>query len=169
MATFITREPEQGKQYAIYCRKQGSLDAPEEILLDGNVLAEGQEYFRVGNFLVSPDGKLLAYSTDVLGDETYTIRIKDLATGELLPDEIPNTYYSLEWAADSRTFFYCVLDEAKRPYQIFRHRLGEASVLAHHEEDERFTVEIAKSSSREFLLINIHSSLTSEVRYLCGG
>ncbi len=166
---FYYTRTEEGKQYAIYCRKQGSLDAPEEILLDGNVLAEGHEYFRVGNFLVSPDGKLLAYSTDIVGDETYTIRIKNLATGELLPDEIPNTYYSLEWAADSQTFFYCTLDEAKRPHQIFRHRLGQPSALVHHETDERFTVEIAKTSSREFLLINIHSSLTSEVRYLRAG
>jgi oligopeptidase B len=163
---FYYTRTEEGKQYAIYCRKLGSLEAAEEILLDGNILAEGQAYFRIGNFLVSPDSNLLAYSTDVVGDETYTIRVKNLATGELLPDEIPNTYYSLEWAADSRTFFYCTLDDAKRPYKIFRHRLGESSVLAHHEEDERFTVEIAKSSSREFLLINIHSSLTSEVRHL---
>ena len=163
---FYYTRTEEGKQYAIYFRKQGSLEAPEEILLDGNLLAQGQEYFRVGNFLVSPDGKLLAYSTDVLGDETYTIRVKDLATGALLPDEIPNTYYSLEWAADSQTFFYCTLDDAKRPYKIFRHRLGSPSELAYHEEDERFTVEIAKSSSRQFLLINIHSSLTSEVRHL---
>jgi oligopeptidase B len=163
---FYYTRTEEGKQYAIYCRKQGSLDAPEEILLDGNVLAEGQKYFRVGNFLVSPDGKLLAYSTDIVGDETYTIRVKNLTTGDLLPDEIPNTYYSLEWAADSQTFFYCTLDEAKRPHKIFRHRLGAPSELAYHEEDESFTVEIAKSSSREFLLINIHSSLTSEVRYL---
>lgn len=164
---FYYTRTEEGKQYAIYCRKRGSLDAPEEILLDGNVLAEGQVYFRVGNFVVSPDARLLAYSTDVIGDETYTIRVKDLATGALLPDEIPNTYYSLEWAADSRTFFYCVLDEAKRPYKVFRHVLDTAAdVLAHHEEDERFTVEIAKTSSREFLLINIHSSLTSEVRQI---
>jgi oligopeptidase B len=162
---FYYTRTEEGKQYAIYCRKRGSLDAAEEVLLDGNVLAEGQVYFRVGNFVVSPNGRLLAYSTDVLGDETYTIRVKDLASGALLPDEIPNTYYSLEWAADSGTFFYSVLDEALRPYKVFRHRLGESEdALVHHEEDERFTVEIAKTSSREFLLVNIHSSLTSEVR-----
>ncbi|MEO5924410.1 MAG: S9 family peptidase [Bryobacteraceae bacterium] len=164
---FYYTRTEEGKQYAIYCRKQGSLDAAEEILLDGNILSEGHEYFRIGNFLVSPDGQLLAYSTDVLGDETYTIRVKNLATGELLPDEIPNTYYSLEWAADNETFFYCTLDEAKRPYKIFRHHLGTATdTLVHHEEDERFTVEISRTSSREFLLIDIDSSLTSEVRYL---
>ncbi len=174
---FYYTRTEEGKQYAIYCRKAApTLDTeqrpsgsgqPEQILLDANLLAQGQSYFRVGNFVVSPDTRLLAYSTDVLGDETYTIRVKDLATGELLEDEIPNTYYSLEWAADSKTFFYCVLDEAKRPYQVFRHQLGTpADTLVHHEEDERFTVEVAKTSSWEFLLINIHSSLTSEVRYI---
>jgi oligopeptidase B len=166
-AYFYYTRTEEGKQYAIYCRKHGSLDAAEEILLDGNILAEGREYFRIGNFAVSPNGGLLAYSVDIIGDETYTIRIKHLATGELLPDEIPNTYYSLEWAADNETFFYCVLDEAKRPHQVFRHHLGTASdALVYHEEDERFTVEISKTSSRAFLLINIHSSLTSEVRFL---
>jgi oligopeptidase B len=158
---------EEGKEYTIYCRKRGSLDAPEEILLDCNELAKGHDYFRIGNFAVSPDDSLLAYSVDIVGDETYTIRIKSLATGELLADEIPNTYYSLEWAADNRHFFYCVLDEAKRPYKIFRHELGVATdVLVHHEADERFTVEIWKTSSREFLLLHIHSSLTSEVQYL---
>ncbi len=164
---FYYTRTEEGKQYAIYCRKRGSLDAAEEILLDGNVLAEGEKYFRIGNFIVSPDARLLAYSIDVVGDEMYTIRVKGLATGELLVDEIPNTYYSLEWAADSRTFFYCVLDEAKRPFKVFRHRLGAApDVLVHHEGDERYTVEVAKTSSREFLLINLQSSLTTEVRYI---
>lgn len=164
---FYYTRTEEGKQYAIYCRNPVRESGAEEILLDGNLLAEGEAYFRVGNFVVSPDARMLAYSTDVLGDETYTIHVKDLATGELLPDEIPNTYYSLEWAADSRTFFYCVLDEAKRPYKVFRHQLGSTEdALVHHEVDERFTVEVAKTSSREFVLINIHSSLTSEVRYI---
>ncbi len=164
---FYYTRTEEGKQYAIYCRKQGTLDAPEEILLDGNILAEGHAYFRIGNFVVSPNAELLAYSVDVLGDETYAIRIKNLSTGELLPDEIPNTYYSLEWAADNETFFYCVLDEAKRPHKVFRHHLGTSTnALVYHEEDERFTVELSKTSSRQFLLINIDSSLTSEVRFL---
>jgi oligopeptidase B len=157
----------EGQQYSIYCRKQGTLDAPEEILLDGNVLAAGNEYFRIGNFAVSPDHSLLAYSVDTVGDETYTIRVKNLVTGELLGDAIPNTYYSLEWAADNRTFFYCVLDEAKRPFKVFRHLLGDPQdALVYHEPDERFTVAIAKTASRAYLLINIHSSLTTEVRYL---
>jgi oligopeptidase B len=158
---------EEGKQYSIYCRKKGSLEAPEEVLLDGNALAEGKKYFRVGNFVVSPSHKLLAYSVDFAGDETYTIRVKDLATGKLLADEIPNTYYSLEWGTDNATFFYTVLDDAKRPFKVFRHSLGvKQDTLVYHEPDEHFTVELSKTSSRAYILININSSVTSEVRYV---
>ena len=156
----------EGKEYAIYCRKHGSLDAAEEVLLDCNVLAEGEEYFRVGNFEISPDHTLLAYSVDTVGDESYTVRVKNLTTGDLLPDAIPNTYYTMAWAEDNLHFFYCVLDEAKRPYQVWRHALGaETDALVYHEPDERFTVEIDKTRSRRFLLIDLHSSLTSEVLY----
>jgi len=164
---FYYSRTEEGKQYSIFCRKHGSIQAPEEILLDGNAMAEGKKYFRVGNFLTSPNHRLLAYSVDFDGDEAYTIHVKDLATGKLLADEIPNTYYSLEWGNDNATFFYTVLDEAKRPYKVFRHTLGvKADTLVYHETDERFTVELTKTSSRAYILINIGSSLTSEVRYV---
>jgi oligopeptidase B len=158
---------EEGKQYSIYCRKKGSLEAAEEILLDGNKEAEGKKYFRVGEFVMSPNQKLLAYSTDESGDEVYTIRIKNLDTGKLLADEIKNSYYSLEWADDNATFFYTILDAAKRPYQVLRHKLGQAhDPVVYHEKDERYTVELSKTSSKAFILINLASSLTSEVRYL---
>jgi oligopeptidase B len=164
---FYYSRTEEGKQYGIYCRKTGSLEAPEEILLDGNILGEGKPYFRVGNFAVSPNHRLLAYSVDFEGDETYTIRVKDLDTGELLADEIPNTYYSLEWANDNRTFFYTTLDSAKRPHQVYRHTLGEPeNLLIYHEDDQRFTLEVEKTSSRAYILINIGSAVTSEVRYV---
>jgi oligopeptidase B len=164
---FYYTRTEEGKQYPIQCRKKGSLEAEEEILLDGNVLAEGKPYFRMGNFAPSPNHRLLAYSVDVVGDETYTIRVKDLSTGELLPDEIPNTYYSLEWGRDNATFFYTVLDSTKRPFKVFRHVLSrKEDELVYHEPDERFTVELSKTSSREFILINIGSPVTSEVRYV---
>ena len=164
---FYYTRTEEGKQYPIYCRKHGTIEAPEEVLLDGNAMAEGHKYFRVGNFSASPNHKLLAYSVDYDGDELYTIRVKDLATGRLLADEIPNTYYSLEWSSDNTTFFYTILDAAKRPYKVFRHTLGvKQDALVYHEPDERFTVELAKTSSREYILININSSLTSEVRYV---
>jgi len=157
----------EGKQYSILCRKHGSLDAPEQVLLDGNAMARGKKYFRLGNFAVSPDHRLLAYSVDFVGDEAYTIRVRNLDTGRLLKDSIPNTYYTLEWSSDNRTFFYTVLDAARRPFKVFRHRLGvKEDALVYHEADERFTVGLSKTSSRAFILINIASSLTSEVRYI---
>jgi oligopeptidase B len=163
---YYTRTAE-GKAYSIQCRKHGSLDAPEEILLDSNALAAGQKYFRLGNFAVSPDHQLLAYSTDLEGDESYTIRVKDLSTGQLLPDRIDNTYYTLEWANDNRTFFYTVLDEAKRPYRAFRHELGEESdALVYQEDDGRFNLSLAKTRSLRYVFIELASPLTSESRYL---
>jgi oligopeptidase B len=166
-AYYYYSRTEEGKQYPIHCRKKGSLDATEEILLDENAMAEGHKYFRVGNFALSPSHKLLAYSVDFDGDEAYTIHINNLETGKLLADEIPNTYYSLEWANDNATFFYTVLDEAKRPYKVFRHTLGvKQDTLVYHETDEKFTLELSKTSSRAYILINIGSSLTSEIRYL---
>jgi len=167
---FYYTRTEEGKAYSIQCRKYGSLDATEDILLDSNALAESQEYFRLGNFAVSPDHRLLAYSTDLEGDETYTIQVKDLSTGQLLPDRIANTYYTLEWANDNRTFFYTVLDETKRPYRVFRHELGEASdTLVYQEDDGRFNLGLAKTRSRRFLFIETASSVTSELRYLDAG
>ena len=164
---FYYTRTEEGKAYSIQCRKHGSLDAPEEILLDANVLAAGQKYFRLGNFAVSPDHRLLAYSTDLEGDEAYTIQVKNLETGDLLPDRIPNTYYTLEWANDNRTFFYTVLDETKRPYRALRHGLGETSdTLVYEEQDGRFALGLGKTRSRRFLFIELSSPLTSEVRYL---
>jgi oligopeptidase B len=164
---FYYARTEQGKAYSIQCRKRGGLDVAEEVLLDANVLAEGQGYFRLGNFAVSPDHRLLAYSVDFEGDEAYIIHVKNLESGELLPDRIENTYYSLEWANDNRTFFYTVLDEAKRPYRVFRHALGEAGdALVYQENDARFTLGLSKTRSRRFVFIELSSPLTSEVRYL---
>lgn len=164
---FYYTRTEKGKQYAIYCRKKGSLEALEEILLDANELAAGQSYFAIGNFAVSPNHKLLAYSTNTTGNETYTLQVKNLSTGRLLPDSIPDTYYTLAWAADNKTFFYTVLDEAKRPYKVFRHDLGSAKdTLVYHEKDARFNLALDRTKSREYLLIDISSSLTSEVRYI---
>jgi oligopeptidase B len=164
---FYYTRTEEGKAYSIQCRKHAGLDAAEEILLDSNVLAEGQKYFRLGNFAVSPDHRLLAYSTDLEGDESYTIQVKDLSTGQLLPDRIDNTYYSLEWANDNRTFFYTVLDAAKRPYRAFRHELGAPSdTLVYQEDDGRFNLGLAKTRSRRFIFIELASPLTSELRYL---
>ncbi len=113
-----------GQQYRIYCRRRDADGSAEEILLDANQAAAGFAYFQLGVYAPSPDHKLLAYSIDTEGDEDFTVFFKDLSTGELLGDRIANTYYSLEWAADNRTVFYNVLDEARRPYKVFRHTLG---------------------------------------------
>lgn len=164
---FYYTRTEEGKAYPIHCRKYSSLEAPEEILLDANALAEGQKYFRIGNFAVSPNHRLLAYSSDLEGDEGYTIFVKDLESGELLPDRIANTYYTLEWANDNRTFFYTVLDKARRPYQVFRHALdGGADALVYEEADGRFALGLMKTRSRRFIFIGLGSPLTSEVRFL---
>ena len=163
---FYYTRTEEGKQYAIQCRKRGA-EGPEEILLDCNQLAEGHKYFRLGAFLASPNHRLLAYSVDFEGDEKYTVRVKNLDTGELLSDEIPNTSYTIEWAADNATFFYTTLDEALRPYRVFRHALGaNEDPLIYHEPDERFTLDLGSTRSRAHIFINSNSSLTSEVRYL---
>src|SRR5260221_362198 len=94
----------------------------EEVLLDGNVLAEGSNFFSIGTYSVSPDDRLLAYSTDFSGDERYTMRVKDLVTGEVLSDEIPNTFYGCAWSLDATPLFYVTVDEAWRPYRVWRAR-----------------------------------------------
>ncbi len=160
---------EEGKQYPIYCRKKGSLEAPEEVLLDQNKLAEGHDFCRLGVYKVSPNHRYLAYSVDFRGSETYTLRIKDLQTGELLPDSIPNTYYSVEWANNNRTLFYTTLDRTMRPYRLYRHSLGEqpdSDVLVFEEPDQAYYLSLTKTRSKAYLLINLNSMVTSEVWYL---
>ncbi len=159
----------KGKAYSIYCRKKGSLDAPEEVLLDVNVLAEGVENFELGVFAISPDQKLLAYSWDNSGAETYTLQVKNLESGELLSEKIPATGTSLVWAADSRTFFYSTLDAMKRPYRLFRHVLGsshEADVLVYEENDERFFLAAGKSKDEKIIYLSLQSKNTSEEHFL---
>jgi oligopeptidase B len=116
----------EGQQYAIHCRRavtgdengpplptdDGAPLAGEEILLDGNALAEGHDFFALGAFDVSPDGRRLAYSTDFAGDERFTLRVKDLTTGELLADEVPDTFYGTAWSSDGSTLFYLTVDHA---------------------------------------------------------
>ena len=160
---------ETGKQYAVHCRKKGSLDAHEEVILDENELAKGQKYFRVGILSVSPDHKLLAYSTDTNGRETYVIRIKTLETGELLPDEIGNSSYSFAWANDNKTFFYDQLDDAHRPCKALKHILGTSvnqDATVYEEKDARFFLEITKSRSEKFIFVSVESERASEVRFL---
>ena len=153
---------EQGKQYPIFCRDDC------EVLLDCNQLAEGQKYFSLAFQRVSPDGRLLAYATDTDGSEIYTLRFRNLETGETLSGSVPGVYYSADWAADSRTFFYTTLDETKRPYRLWRMEAGmdEPPVLVYEEPDERFNVSIERTRSGRFMLLTIDSHITSEVRWL---
>jgi len=160
-----------GKQYPYYCRKHGSLDAPEEILLDQNALAEGKSFCRIGAFAVSPDHQKLAYSVDPDGTEKCIVYIKNLQTGEHYPEEIPNTagdvygHTGIEWANDNHTIFYSTRDAALRPDKIFRHVLGADPVedeLVFHEPDETFYLLLMKSRSQAYILAFCHSTVTTE-------
>ena len=166
---FYYSRTEEGKQYRVHCRKKGSLDAAEEVLLDENTLAEGHDYFRIGVFEISPDQNMLAWSVDTTGGEKYTIYIKNLQSGEVLPDRVPDTYYSLAWANDNRTLFYNTLDAAMRPYRLFRHTLGADTrddALVYEEKDEKFFLEISRSKSGRYLFMDLRSQITSEIRFL---
>lgn len=160
---------EQGKNYEIHCRKKGTLDAPEEVILDENKLAEGKDYFAVGVFQPSPDGRLLAYSTDEVGNERYTLRVLNLETGEHEGTSVPDTYYSVAWANDNRTLFYDRVDRANRPYRLYRHVLGTdpaTDVLVYEEADERFFLEVERTRSDAYILLSLGSAVTTEVRFL---
>ena len=160
---------EKGQNYQLYCRKYEALDGKEELILDGNELAKGHKYFRLGNFVVSPSHKLLAYSTDTDGDEVYTTYFKELQSGHLLPDQVPNVYYGMAWGNDDKTIFYTTLDAAKRPYRVHRHVLGtpvSADQIVFEEPDERFYVELSKTKDEKYILVSSDSKMTSEVLYL---
>jgi oligopeptidase B len=165
---YITRY-EEGKEYPVYSRKKDNLNAPEEILLNVNDLAEGHSYFSVGGRSVSPDNKLLAYSEDVVSRRQYTIRIKNLETGQLLTDSITNTTGGIVWGNDNKTLFYTLKDEALRSYKIMRHQLGTSQKddkLVYHEEDEAFSTYIYKTKSKKYLVIGSSSTLSNEYRIL---
>lgn len=157
-----------GKQYPVFCRKKGRLDAPEVVLLDQNELAAGHDFLSLGSYRVSPDHNLLAFATDTSGYEVYTLYVKDLRTGKMLPDMITAIDGGVQWANDNKTLFYTKQDAAHRPYQLYRHTLGKtgADELVFTEPDERFWVDIGKTKDEKFLLINLGSKITSEVWYL---
>src|SRR5690625_2588876 len=171
----------EGRQYPTHCRSRTEPELPddptiglpapadEQVILDQNALAGDSPYFAIGAFDLSPDGNLLAYSTDFDGDETYTLRFRDLTTGDDLGDEIPGTYYCTAWSADGSTFFYTTVDDAMRPYRVWRHLLGtaaEADVIVYQEDDERFFVGVGLTRSREYIVVAAGSQITSEMRVL---
>jgi oligopeptidase B len=177
---YYTRTAE-GRQYGIQCRRAvapGEVDPPatgdgtplagEEVLLDGNVLAEGHDFFALGTFDISPDGRWLAFSTDFSGDERFTLKIKDLRTGEVLADEITDAFYGSAWSGDGSTLFYLTVDDAWRPHRVWRHAVGGTSddVIVYEEPDERFWVGVELTRSEKFIVIDAQSKITSEVRVI---
>ncbi len=166
---FYYSRTETGAQYPILCRTSGGVDAAEELLLDQNALAAEHTYFRIGVSEVSPDHRLLAYSVDTTGAEEFTLYIKDLSTGTLLRETISGTSLGVAWANDSRTLFYTVLDNARRPCRLFRHTVGTnpgTDSLVYFEPDESFFLDVNRTRSRRYLLLEIASHSTTEVRFL---
>jgi oligopeptidase B len=168
-----------GRQYGVYCRRPASapglpdpIAAPgappgEEVVIDENELATGHEFFALGALAVSPDHGLAAYSTDTSGAERYELRFRAIESGTDLGDVVPDTYYGLAWAADSRSVLYVRPDEVMRPYQVWRHVLGEPverDTLVYEEDDERFSIGVGATRTRRYALITSDSRMTSEVR-----
>jgi oligopeptidase B len=161
---------EDGKEYPIHCRKKGSLDGDEEIMLDVNVMADGYEYFWVRGLKVSSGQNILAYAEDTRGRRIYTIKFKNLDTGETFDDVIADVTSNLAWANDNKTLFYTKQDpQTLRSYQIYRHILGTDSSkdqLVYEETDEEFSSYVWRTKSKEYMLIGSFQTLSSEYRYL---
>ncbi|NIR31250.1 MAG: S9 family peptidase [Gammaproteobacteria bacterium] len=159
-----------GGQHPIFCRRRTEDAAgAEEILLHGDREAEGHPYFHVAACEHSPQHRLLAYAVDLTGSEFYTIRFKDLDTGAVLEEELPNAQGGCVWANDGATLFYTVLDEHHRPSRVFRHRVGTpvaSDALVYAEPDPGFFVGVDRTESRRFILIDAHDHETSEVRLI---
>ena len=163
---WYTSRTETGKSYAIHSRGSTAESATDHVLLDENVEATGTDYFSLSAFDISNNGQLLAWSSDVDGGEMYTLRIRDLATGKELPDEIPNTTWGgTAWSADDEWVFYVTADEAMRPDKVWRHRIGTAAsddIVVLEESDERFFVGVGASRSGEWIIIDSSSKTSSE-------
>src|ERR1051325_3237002 len=159
----------EGKEYPVYARKRGSLEQPEELLLDGNVLAQGHEFFSIGGWAISSEQDLVAYAVDTQGRRIYTTRFKDLKTGETLPDVLTDVSENLAWATDNRTLFYSRQDPVTlRSYQIWRHVVGAepaSDELVFEEADETFSAYVFKTKSKKFLMI-VSAHMTSQ-EYRC--
>ncbi len=164
---FYYTRTEEGKQYPIFCRKHGSLDAKEEMVLDENELAKGQKFMNVGSFVPSDDGNLLAFSTDNTGYRQYTLHIKNLQTGELLPENIERVD-NVVWATDNKTMFYVTEDAVtKRNDKFFRHVLGsDKSELLYEEKDELFDIGAERSRDKAVIFLGAFSKTSTEARFI---
>ena len=159
----------EGLDYEIYCRRRGSMQAPEQIIIDANELSKGHDYFELGYVERSPDESMVAYAVDLNGSELHELHFRNLTTGADLEDVVRDVYYGAAWSADNKTFFYVRPDAAMRPYQLWRHRLGspaDQDVLVLQEDDERFELSVESSKSEQFIVITSSSQVTSECRYL---
>ena len=161
---------EESKDYPLYCRKKEKLEAAEEVMLNGPLMAEGKSYFSISDLSVSPDNKLLAYGIDTVSRRKYTLYFKKLATGQLLPDEIATTTGSAAWASDNKTVFYAVKDDTTlRPYKIMKHVLGtpvSAATEIYVEKDETYNAGVYLSKSKKYLIIASGSTLSDECQFL---
>ena len=159
---------EQGKQYPIFCRKKGTLEADEEVILDANELARGEKFLGVGERQVSDDGNRLAFTTDTTGFREYMLSVKDLRTGKLIESKFVKAP-QVEWAADNKTLFYTTEDDAKRPHKLWRHTVGqpkEKDALVYEEKDGAFDLELSRSHDKQYLFHNSTSFTSTEQRYL---
>ena len=161
---------EEGKEYAFNCRKKDSLENPEEVLLDGPQLAEGHSYFAIGGSSISPNNNIIVYGIDTVSRRQYTLRFKDLTTGVVFEDEIPETTGGAVWANDNKTIFYTKKDPVTlRSYRILKHILGtdlSEDVVVYEETDDTFNIGVGKSKSERFIMIGANSTLSSETRYI---
>jgi len=160
---WYTTKTEEGKSYTIWVRMHGSAEGREELVLDENVEAEGESYFRLGNLALSADQAYVAYSVDTSGAEAYTTKIREIATGEDLPDVLEECRYGLAWSHDGRYLFYTIADEALRPFQVWRHEVGTpqaADEVVIQEDDERYYLDISRTRSGEFIIVDASSSIT---------
>lgn len=161
---------EEGKEYPYSCRKKGSMEAEEEVMLDQPAMAEGHNYFALGGRSVSPDNNLLVYGVDTISRRQYTLYIKDLATGEVFADRIPETTGGATWANDNKTLFYTKKDPLTlRSSQVYRHVLGtdvSEDVLVYEEKDETFSCGIGKTKSEAYLMIASYATVSTEYRFL---
>lgn len=165
---YITRY-EEGQEYPIISRKKESLVNTEEIMLDVNILAKPYEFYQIGGSSVSPDNNILAYGEDVVSRRKYTIRFKDLSSGEMLTDVIENTTGSAIWANDNRTLFYTRRDDALRPYKVYKHILGTPTsddIEIMHEKDETFNVFVYKTKSKKYVVLGSWATLSQEYKYI---
>ncbi len=161
---------EESKQYPIYCRKKETMQAKEEVMLNGNEMAEGTSYFQIGGMSISTDNKLLAYGIDTVSRRKYTLYVKNMETGELLKTKIENTTGGVTWANDNKTFFYSTKEELTlRSDKIWRHALdkeNEKDVMVFFEKDDTFSTYIYKTKSKKYLVIGSQSTLSTEVQIL---